>query len=97
MIQLELPRVIVIQDNTVNNVYGYFFSDLGGWIIGIIVSVAYVAGTLGAALNGRRHGIPIRDPALLAAKLIAIPAITLLTVHISNKDRASRSRSCWSS
>jgi D-xylose transport system permease protein len=79
--------VIVIQDNTVNNVYGYFFSDLGGWIIGIIVSAAYVAGTLGAALTGRRHGIPIRDPALLVAKLIAIPAVTLLTVHISNKDR----------
>ena len=87
VIQLELPGVIVIQDNTVNNVYGYFFSDLGGWIIGIIVSAAYVAGTLGAALNGRRHGIPIRDPALLAGKLIAIPAVTLLTVHICNKDR----------
>jgi len=77
----------VIQDNTINNVYGYFFSDLGGWIIGIIVSAAYVLGTLGAALTGRRHGIPIRDPALLVAKLIAIPAITLLTVHICNKDR----------
>jgi D-xylose transport system permease protein len=87
VIQLELPGVVVIQDNTINNVYGYFFSDLGGWIIGIIVSAAYVAGTLGAALNGRRHGIPIRDPALLAAKLVAIPVITLLTVHICNKDR----------
>ena len=87
VIQLELPGVVVIQDNTINNVYGYFFSDLGGWIIGIIVSAAYVLGTLGAALNGRRHGIPIRDPALLVGKLIAIPAITLLTVHISNKDR----------
>jgi D-xylose transport system permease protein len=87
VIQLELPGVVVIQDNTINNVYGYFFSDLGGWIIGIIVSAAYVLGTLGAALNGRRHGIPIRDPALLAAKLVAIPVITLLTVHICNKDR----------
>jgi D-xylose transport system permease protein len=79
--------VIVIQDNTINNVYGYFFSDLGGWIIGSIVSAAYVLGTLGSALNGRRHGIPVRDPALLAAKLVAIPVITLLTVHICNKDR----------
>ena len=87
VIQLELPGVVVIQDDTINNVYGYFFSDKGGWIIGIIVSVAYVAGTLGSALAGRRHGIPIRDPGLLVAKLIAIPAITLLTVHISNKDR----------
>jgi D-xylose transport system permease protein len=87
VIQLELPGVIVIQDNTINNVYGYFFSDRGGWIIGIVVSVAYVAGTLGAAFSGRRHGIPIRDPALLAARCIAIPAVTLLTVQICNKDR----------
>ena len=50
VIQLELPGVIVIQDNTINNVYGYFFSDLGGWIIGIVVSVAYILGTVGSAL-----------------------------------------------
>jgi D-xylose transport system permease protein len=79
--------VIVIQDNTINNVYGYFFSDLGGWIIGIVISVAYVAGTLGAALSGRRHGIAIRDPLLLVLKLVLIPAITLLTVWYCNKDR----------
>ena len=87
VIQLELPGVIVIQDNTINNVYGYFFSDTGGWIIASVVSVAYVAATLGAALSGRRHGIAIRDPAMLASRLVAIPAITLLTVWISNKDR----------
>ncbi len=79
--------VIVIQNNTVNNVYGYFFSDLGGWIIGIVISVAYVAGTLGAAISGRRHGIAIRDPLLFVLKLVLIPAVTLLTVWYCNKDR----------
>lgn len=87
VIQLELPGVVTIQDNTINNVYGYFFSDTGGWIIGVAVSAVYVALTLGGALAGRRHGIAIRDPALLAGRLIAIPAITLLTVSICNKDR----------
>jgi D-xylose transport system permease protein len=87
VIQLELPGVVTIQDNTINNVYGYFFSDTGGWIIGLAVSAVYVALTLGGAFSGRRHGIAIRDPALLAGKLIAIPAITLLTVAICNKDR----------
>ena len=47
VIQLELPGVIVIQDNTINNVYGYFFSDLGGWIIGIVVSVCLRRGNAG--------------------------------------------------
>jgi D-xylose transport system permease protein len=87
VIQLELPGVIVIQNNTINNVYGYFFSDLGGWIIGIIVSVAYILGTVGSALAGRRHGIPIRDPLVLVFKAVAVPAITLLTVWVCNKDR----------
>ncbi len=32
----------------INDVYGYFFSDQWGWIIGIVVCVAYIAGTLGA-------------------------------------------------
>ncbi len=79
--------VIVIQDNTVNDVYGYFFSDLGGWIIGIVISVAYVAGMLGSAYANRRHGIALRDPALFVAKLVLIPTITLLTVWYCNRDR----------
>jgi D-xylose transport system permease protein len=87
VIQLELPGVIVIQNNTINNVYGYFFSDLGGWIIGIIVSVAYLLATVGSALAGRRHGIPIRDPLMLVFKAVAVPLITLLTVWVCNKDR----------
>jgi D-xylose transport system permease protein len=87
VIQLELPGVVVIQDNTINNVYGYFFSDLGGWIIGIVISVAFVAGMLGSAYSNRRHGIALRDPALFVAKLVLIPAITLLTVWYCNKDR----------
>jgi D-xylose transport system permease protein len=87
VIQLELPGVVVIQDDTINNVYGYFFSDTGGWVIGIAVSVAYVLGTLGAALSRRRHGIPIRDPILLAAKCVIVPAITLFVVYYLNRDR----------
>ena len=57
VIQLELPGVVVIQDDTINNVYGYFFSDRDGWIIGIVVSVLYVAGTLGqrACRQAARH------------------------------------------
>ncbi len=79
--------VIVIQNNTINNMYGYFFSDLGGWIIGIAVCALYVAVTLGSALSGRRHGIPIRDPFLLGLKLVSVSLITLATVWICNKDR----------
>jgi D-xylose transport system permease protein len=87
VIQLELPGVIVIQDSTINNVYGYFFSDTGGWIIGGVISALYVAAMLGGALFGRRHGIAVRDPLMLAGKVVSVPAITLLVVWVSNKDR----------
>jgi D-xylose transport system permease protein len=79
--------VIVIQDNTINNVYGYFFSDTGGWIIGGIVTAAYLGGMLGSAYSGIRHGIPVRDPVMFVVKLVVIPVITLVTVWICNKDR----------
>ncbi len=52
-----------------------------------VVSAAYVGGMLGAALSGRRHGIPIRDPFLLVLKLVVVPVISILTVWILNKDR----------
>ena len=86
-IQRILGGVITIQDSTINNTASYFFSDLGGWIIGAVVSAAYVAGTLGGAYAGHRHGIKIRDPLLLGLKVIVIPAIALVTVAICNADR----------
>jgi D-xylose transport system permease protein len=87
VIQLELGGVIVIQDNTINNVYGYFFSDTGGWIIAGVISFLYVALMLGGALIGRRHGIAVRDPMILLGKVVVVPVITCLVVLISNKDR----------
>jgi D-xylose transport system permease protein len=79
--------VIVIQDHIINDVYGYFFGDLWGWVIGIVICVAYIAGTLGSALSGRRHGIPIRNPIMLVLKLAAVTAIVLGTVATLNSDR----------
>jgi D-xylose transport system permease protein len=79
--------VIVIQDPTINDFSNYLFSDLAGWIMAAVVSVAYSGGLLWSAFAGRRHGIPIRDPALLALKAIVVPAISFVTVWILNKDR----------
>ena len=56
----SIPQgVLVIQDETINNVSEYFFSDTAGWIIATIVSVAYLAGML----NGFSEPAPwCRDP-----------------------------------
>lgn len=79
--------VIVIQDNTINNTAGYFFSDLGGWIIAAAVSAVYI-GSIGSSLmSARRHGVPIRDPQLIAGKLVVVPVAIFGTVAICNHDR----------
>jgi D-xylose transport system permease protein len=82
-----LPGVIVIQDKTINDVYGYFLPDTWGWTLGAVVCGAYVLGTVGGPLLGLRHGLAVRDPAMLVVKVVAIPAITLLTVWYLNRDR----------
>jgi D-xylose transport system permease protein len=87
VIQRTVPGVIVIQDNKINDLSNYFFSDTGGWIIAGLVSAAYVFGMLGTAISNRRHGIPLRDPVIFVLKLVIVPVIACLVVYIENKDR----------
>jgi D-xylose transport system permease protein len=82
-----LGGVVVIQDNMINNFSNYFFGELAGWIMAGVVSAAYIGGMLGAAISGRRHGIPIRDPIVLGLKLVVVPAVAIIAVWILNKDR----------
>jgi D-xylose transport system permease protein len=84
---IEDKGVIVIQDNTVNNVANYFFSNRAGWIIGAIVCALYIASVLTGVIAQRRHGVPVRDPIVLVVKVIVVTAITLGIVEISNRDR----------
>jgi D-xylose transport system permease protein len=79
--------VIVIQDNKINDFSNYFFSTTAGWIMATVITVGYAGGMLGAAFSGRRHGIPIRDPALLVLKVVVVPVVSFATVWILNKDR----------
>ena len=89
-----VPGVIVIQDNAINNFSNYLFPIgwwsgwvPGGWTLGVVVSLIYVAAVAGSAFAGVRHGIPIRQPALLVLKLIVVPVIALTTVGVLNRDR----------
>ena len=79
--------VIVIQDPKINDFSNYLFSDLAGWIMAAIITLVYSGGTLWGAYVGKRHGIPIRDPQLLALKAIVVPVVAFTTVEILNKDR----------
>ncbi len=84
---IEAEGVIVIQDETVNNMANYFFSNRAGWILAALVCGVYVASIVGIFFSHRRLGVPVRDPWLLVAKAIAVSAAAAAVVIVSNRDR----------
>jgi len=84
----SIPQgVILIQSDLINNTAGYFFSKTAGWIIAAVIIVVYVGSMLTGVIQGRRHGVAIRDPIMFWIKLIGLPLVTVVTVVICNKDR----------
>jgi D-xylose transport system permease protein len=78
---------IIIQNNYINDTASYFFSPRGGWILAAIVSLAYAAGIAGSIVSRVRHGVPVRYPALVAFKVVAVTALAFGVIAISNHDR----------
>ena len=81
---LEIKGVIVIQDKWINDTATYYFTSTAGWIIAAVVTGVYALGTLGGVVGKRRHGVPIRGPLLIVAKVVGVAVATLGTVAISN-------------
>ena len=90
VIQKSIPQgVIVIQDNTVNDVANYFFSKRAGWIMALDRQRASISrSTLAGVAPAPRHGIAVRDPWLLAVEADRCRADRPFgVVWICNKDR----------
>jgi D-xylose transport system permease protein len=85
--QLEQPGSIIIQDRWINYTASYFFSDTAGWLIAGIVTAVYVITVLGGLIGQRRAGVAIRQPGLVAAKLVGVAAAAFGIVAISNHAR----------
>jgi len=81
------PPVLFIDAHEMGNTAGYFFSKTAGWIIAAVIIVVYVGSMLTGVIQGRRHGVAIRDPIMFWIKLIGLPLVTVVTVVICNKDR----------
>jgi D-xylose transport system permease protein len=78
---------IIIQNKWVNYTESYFFSKNDSWLIAVLISVLYVGGVVFGILGQRRHNVAIRNPYLVLAKIVAVPAATFLIVAICNHDR----------
>jgi D-xylose transport system permease protein len=83
-----LPQgVIVIQNNLINDVANYYFSDLGGWIIAIVLAGAYGAARLSSIFGRRRAGIPVPLWWVDIGRAVAVGGIAFAVVAIANRDR----------
>jgi D-xylose transport system permease protein len=82
-----LPQsVITIQNSTINNVAGYYFSHTAGWIIAGIATAIYAIMTLGGVIGRARRGIATRNLALVLLKVLGVSAIAFFVVYKSNTD-----------
>jgi D-xylose transport system permease protein len=82
-----LPQsVITIQNSTINNVAGYYFSHKAGWIIAAIASGVYAIMTLGGVVGRARAGIATRNLSLVVLKVVAVAAIAFFVAYKSNTD-----------
>ena len=79
--------VIVIEDNTINNVANYFFSDTAGLLIAGVASVLYAMTTLAGVVSRRRHGIQTDNLVVVAAKLALFVAAIFGAVIWANRER----------
>jgi D-xylose transport system permease protein len=83
----SLPQsVIIIQDETINNVAGYYFSHLAGWIIAAVASLLYAFMVLGGVVGRIRAGIRVPNLPLIIAKIAGVTAIAFFVAYKSNAD-----------
>jgi D-xylose transport system permease protein len=82
-----LPQsVITIQNTTINNVAGYYFSHVAGWMIAGLASFIYAVMTLGGVIGRRRAGIATRNLTLILVKVLAVAGIAFFVAYKSNTD-----------
>ena len=89
VIQVSLGAAgpIIIDNRWINYTESYFFSRDYSWVIAVLLSLFYVGGVLFGVAGQRRHGVAIRNPYLVLAKIVVVPAATFLVVAICIRDR----------
>ena len=79
--------VIVIEDNTINNVANYFFSDTAGLLIAAGATALFALSVLSGVVSRRRHGIRTDNLVIVAAKLVLFAVVIFGAVIWANTER----------
>jgi D-xylose transport system permease protein len=79
--------VIVIEDNRINDVANYFFSDRAGLLIAAIATALFALSTLSGVIGRRRHGIRTDNLVLAVAKIVFVGVVIFGAVIWANRER----------
>jgi D-xylose transport system permease protein len=79
--------VIIIEDNTINNVANYFFTDRAGLLIAALATALFAFTTLSGVIGRRRHGIRTDNLVVVVAKVVFVGAVMFGAVIWANKER----------
>ena len=79
--------VITIDNELVNNVSNYFFSDTAGYIIALIATLLFVISTLSGVISRRRHDIRTDNLVLVTLRLAGFVVIAFGAIYWANQER----------
>ena len=85
--QYSTAGTIRIQDDTVVGIANDFLSEVWGWILAVLVVVAYAAIQLRTALARRAGGLAGKPTSLIVLQTVGLAAVTFAAVWYLNEDR----------
>jgi D-xylose transport system permease protein len=85
--QYSTAGTIRIQDETVIGIANDFLSEVWGWILAVVVVVAYAALQLRAAVARRSRRLAGKPTVLIVLQTVGLAAVTFAAVWYLNEDR----------
>jgi D-xylose transport system permease protein len=85
--QYSTAGTIRIQDDTVVGIANDFLSELWGWVLAVVVVVAYAALQLRTAIARRARGLAGKPTTLVVLQTLGLAAVTFAAVWYLNEDR----------
>ena len=85
--QYSTAGTIRIQDDAVVGIANDFLSELWGWILAVVVVVAYAALQLRTAVARRTRGLAGKPTVMVVLQTVGLAAVTFWAVWYLNQDR----------
>ena len=85
--QYSTAGTIRIQDDTVVGIANNFLSEFWGWVLAVVVVVAYAALQLRTALARRAEGLVGKPTVLVVLQTVGLAVVTFAAVWYLNEDR----------